>query len=82
MLTEIPQSQAGMADDFPFIQLFVPQEDAEERGLAGAVSADKANLDVIDNRGLGVVQENLVSVTFTPVFYLQEHCNIDFLEGK
>ena len=53
-----------MADDFAAVEFFLAEQDAEQRALAGAVAADEADLDVVANGGLGVVEQNLIAVTF------------------
>ena len=64
MLTEIANSQVGMANDFTRIKLLIPQENSQERRFPGTVSANKTDFGIVGDRGLGVVEKDLISVGF------------------
>ena len=66
-----------MADDLAAVEFFLAEQDAEQRALAGAVAADEPDLDVVAERGLGAVEQNLVAVALVGVRDLQQHTHAD-----
>ena len=73
VLPQIAEPQFGMADDFAHVEFDLAEQYAQQRALAGAVSADEADFDIVDQRGLGAVQQNLVAVAFASILDLQQH---------
>ena len=74
MLPQIAQPQLGMADDLAAVELFLAQQDAQQRALAGAVAADEADLHVVGERGRSAaVEQHLVAVAFVSILDLQQH---------
>ena len=73
VLAQISQPQLGMADHFALVEFFIPQQHAQQRRLAGPVAPDEADFDVVDDRGFGAVEQDLVAVAFVRVFDLQQH---------
>ncbi len=67
VLAQVTQSQLGMANHLAAVQLIFADQDLEERALAGAISADKADLHVIGNRDISPVQKRLPAKTFVCV---------------
>jgi hypothetical protein len=72
VLAEVSELQFRMADNFAAIEFFFSEEDAEERAFARTVSAHEADFYIIGDGGVGVVEENLVAVTFDGIDNLQE----------
>ena len=56
VLTQITQSQAGMANDFAAVEFFLTEKDPEQGAFAGAVAADEPHLNIVNQRGLGAVE--------------------------
>ncbi len=73
VLAQIAQPQLGMADHLAAVEFFVAEQDAQQGRFAGAVAADEAHLDVVDDRRLGAVEQHLVAVALVSVFDLQQH---------
>jgi hypothetical protein len=75
VLPEVADPQARVVDDFPFFELFLPKEDLEERGFPGPIPPDEADFNVVDQRGLGTLEEDLVSVALVGVSNLNQYCH-------
>ncbi len=73
VLPQIAEPQLRMADDFAPLEFFFAQQHAEQRALAGAVAADEADLDVVDQRHLGIVEQHLVAVALVSILDLHQH---------
>ena len=56
VLAEIAQAEAGMTEDFAAVELFFAQQNAQQRALARPVAADEADLHIVGNCRLGMVQ--------------------------
>src|SRR5262249_5106463 len=55
MLPQVAQAKAGMANDLSAVEFFLSQDDPQERALAGTISANEADLDIIADGGLGII---------------------------
>ena len=64
VLPEVAEPEPGMADDFPGIEFFVPENHPQQGALAGPVAADETHPAVVGDRGRGSVEQNLVAVAF------------------
>ena len=56
MLSQIPQSQTGMTNDFSAIEFFLAEQNPEQGTFPGPVAADEPHLDIVADRGLGFVE--------------------------
>ena len=54
-------------DDLALVGLLLAGDHAEQRGLAGAVGADEADLLALQERGRGLDEEDLVAVLLADV---------------
>ena len=74
VLSDMADGHAVRADDLPVIGLFLLQEQAEDRGLAGAVAADEP--DVLAGVVLprDALEDVMRAVTFLDVVEPIEHC--------
>ena len=60
-------SYAAVDRDLAFVGLILPSDHAEQRGLAGAVRADEADLVALLNRGRRLDEQDLVAVLLDDV---------------
>jgi hypothetical protein len=70
VLTQVAELELGVADDLAPVELFLAQQDAQERALARAVAADEANLHIVGERSLGAVQQHLVAIALLRILDL------------
>src|SRR5262249_8860181 len=73
MLSQISQLQLRMSNNVPFVELFLAQQNPQQRTLARAVAATKTDLGLIGYRGLSAFEQHLVAVAFVGVLNLQQH---------
>ncbi len=73
VLAQISQPQLGMPDHFAHVQLFFADQHAEQRRLAGPIAADEADFHVVDDRGLGTIEQHLIAVTLMRILDLQQY---------
>ena len=65
-----------MADDFAAVEFLLAEQDAQQRALAGAVAADEADLDVVADGRVGIVEQDLIAVTFAGFGDLQQSSHL------
>lgn len=56
-----------MPNDVAAVEFFFAEEDFQKGTFSGSVAADKADFDVIGEGGIGVIEKNLIAVTFDGV---------------
>ena len=64
VLPEVAQLQGGMPDHVAAVEFLLAEQDAQQGAFPGAILADEAHLDVVADAGLGLVEKNLLAVTF------------------
>ena len=82
VLPQVSEPQLGMPHDFAGIELDIAEQHAQQRALAGPVAADETDFHVVDDRGLGPVEQNLVAIALMSVFDLQQHSHSDPRVGQ
>ena len=73
MLAQVAQPQLGMAEDLAAVELFLTEQDLEQRALPRPVPSDEPHFDIIGNRGLGPVEQCLPAITLVGIPDLQQH---------
>src|SRR5690606_17752906 len=68
VLTEIANCRAAIDRDLPFIGLFLAGDHAEQRGLAGAIGADQADLFALLQHRRRLDKDNLLAVLLADAF--------------
>src|SRR5580698_9895122 len=61
-----------MPDDRAFVELLITQDASQQRRLPGPVPTHKSDLGIAGNGAFGVVEQDLVTVAFRGISYLQE----------
>ncbi len=77
MLAEVAEPQRRVAEHLAGVQLLLAEEDAEQGALAGPVAADEADLDVVRDGGVGVVEEDLFAVVLGGLGNLDQRSHRD-----
>lgn len=72
MLAKVADIELWVFDDGSGIELFVPEDAAEQGRFAGAVSADEADLGVAHDGAFCIFHQDLVAVVFGGVSNLQQ----------
>ena len=73
VLAEIAELEPGMADDLTGVEFLLPEDDPQERALAGTVAADEPDLAVVGDRGRGAVEQHLVAVALRNVLDVEQN---------
>ena len=65
-----------MWEDFARIEFLFAEQHPQQGRFTGPVPADKTNLDIVDQRRLGTIQQNLIAVTLVSVLDLQQYSHV------
>lgn len=72
MLPEIAQSQAATAYNFAAVEFFLAEDDSEQRTFPRPIPPDETDLHRIADGHVGMIQQDLVAVSFGRVDYLNQ----------
>ena len=73
MLPQVAQPQFRMANDLAPLEFLFPQQNPQERTFAGPIASHEADLDVFDQRHLGIVEQHLAAVALMSILQLHQH---------
>jgi hypothetical protein len=73
MLAEVANTERWMMDDFPFFQLFFTQQELQQGRFSCAIASDESDFDIVNQRQLSVIQQQLVSKSFLSITNLYQY---------
>lgn len=82
VLAEVAEPQPGMADHVAGVEIFVAEDDPQERAFPRAVAADKAGFPIIRDRGGGVVEKHLVAIPLRRIPDFEENRHAQDYTGR
>ncbi len=71
MLAQIPKTKPRMPNDLARIEFFFIEQNSKQRRFASPVSPDKADLDVVHQSTLGIVEQHLLAIVLVCVLDLK-----------